>query len=183
MPGSPNQSTGTERRMTRRACSGHDAPRWVGSRLLRKLWAAGLAGTVLLTGGCVTTGPLEWIENGFKVGPNYCRPPAPVAPEWIEANNARVQARHLDDWWNVFQDPALNSLISTAYQQNLNLRVVGMRVLEARAQQAIAAGNIFPQTQEAYAHYSRVNLSRNMANNPAALTSALGALPGGRKAL
>src|SRR5262249_30654444 len=37
--------------------------------------------------------------------------------------------------------------------------------------------------QEAYAQYSRVNLSRNMANNPAAVTSALATLPGGRKAL
>jgi NodT family efflux transporter outer membrane factor (OMF) lipoprotein len=162
--------------MTRRACSGHDAPRWVGSRLLRRLWAAGLAGTVLLNGGCVTTGPLEWIENGFKVGPNYGRPPAPVAPAWIEANDSRVQARHLDDWWNVFQDSAMNSLISTAYQQNLTLRVVGMRVLEARAQQAIAAGNVFPQTQEMMGSYSRVALSHNTFNNPSAF-SALSSTP------
>jgi NodT family efflux transporter outer membrane factor (OMF) lipoprotein len=169
--------------MHRRACCGHDAPRWRGPRLLRWLQGAGLAGTVLLNGGCVATGPLEWVENGFKVGPNYHRPPAPVAPAWIEANDARVQGRHLEDWWNVFQDPALNSLIATAYRQNLNLRVVGTRVLEARAQQAIAAGNLFPQTQEATGSYSRVNLSRNMANNPAALTSALAALPGGSKAL
>ena len=29
------------------------------------------------------------------------------------------------DWWSVFNDPTLNSLIDTAYDQNLNLRVVG----------------------------------------------------------
>jgi NodT family efflux transporter outer membrane factor (OMF) lipoprotein len=119
------------------------------------------------------TGPLEWIQNGFKVGPNYCRPPAPVAPEWIEAKDPRVQDRHLHDWWSIFQDPALNSLIGTAYSQNLTLRVAGTRVLEARAQQAIAAGNIFPQTQEMTGSYSRVNLSRNKANNPAALDPLL----------
>jgi NodT family efflux transporter outer membrane factor (OMF) lipoprotein len=168
--------------MRRRACPGRNALRRVGPRLRQWLGAAGLAGAVLLNGGCVTTSPLQWVENGFKVGPNYCRPPAPVAPNWIEANDPRVQRRRLEDWWNVFQDPVLNSLIASAYRQNLNLRVVGTRVLQARAQQAIAAGNIFPQTQQMTGSYERVNLSRNMANNPAALNTGLAALPGSSRA-
>ena len=127
---------------------------------------------VLLTGGCVATDPMTWIHNGFKVGPNYGRPPAPVAPEWIEANDARVQGRQPrdGDWWNVFGDSTLNSLVHTAYQQNPNLRAVGTRVLQARAQQAIAAGNLFAQTQEATGSYSRVALSHNAFNNPAAFS-------------
>jgi NodT family efflux transporter outer membrane factor (OMF) lipoprotein len=134
----------------------------------------------LLTVGCIATSPGSWIENGFKVGPNYHRPPAPVAPEWIEAQDTRVQSHHLrdGDWWSVFQDPILNALISTAYQQNLTLRAVGTRVLEARAQQAIAVGNFFPQTQQATGSYSRTQLSRNMANNPAALNALLASVPG-----
>jgi hypothetical protein len=138
---------------------------------VRWLLLAGFAGMVLLNGGCVTTTPLEWIRNGFKVGPNYCRPPAPVAEDWIEAKDPNVQNRHLQDWWNVFDDPALNSLIDTAYVQNLNLRAIGIRVLEARAQQAIAAGNIFPQTQQATASYNRENLSHNTFNNPSAFST------------
>ena len=66
--------------------------------------------------------------------------------------------------------------VHTAYQQNPNLRAVGTRVLQARAQQAIAAGNLFPQTQEATGSYSRVALSHNAFNNPAAF-SALAAHP------
>ncbi len=134
----------------------------------RSLALAGCVFAALLTSGCVTTGPLDWIHNGFKVGPNYCRPPAPVAEEWIEAKNPNVQNRHLQDWWSVFNDPKLNSLIATAYDQNLTLRIVGTRVLQARAQQAIAVGNIFPQTQQATGQYSRVAISRNAANNPSA---------------
>jgi len=126
---------------------------------------AGWLGTLLL-GGCVATGPLDYVRNGFKVGPNYCRPPAPVADDWIEANDPRVLNRTSHDWWSVFNDPALNTLVNTAYDQNLTLRVVGTRVLQARAQQAIAAGNIFPQTQQAYGQYSRIGLSRTAANNP-----------------
>jgi NodT family efflux transporter outer membrane factor (OMF) lipoprotein len=124
---------------------------------------------VFLASGCSTTGPLEYIQNGFKVGPNYGRPPAPVAQDWIEANDPNVQNRHLQDWWAVFNDPALDSLIHSAYEQNLTLRAVGMRVLQARAQQQIAVGNIFPQSQEATGHYGRDGLSRNEANNPTAL--------------
>jgi NodT family efflux transporter outer membrane factor (OMF) lipoprotein len=108
------------------------------------------------------TGPGQWVRNGFKVGPNYGRPPAPVAVEWIQANDPSVQNRHMEDWWQVFGDPTLNSLIVTAYEQNPTLRIAGTRVLEARAGQAIAVGNIFPQSQQAIGSYSRVNLNSNL---------------------
>jgi NodT family efflux transporter outer membrane factor (OMF) lipoprotein len=116
---------------------------------------AGLIGACLLASGCTTTGPLEWIRNGFKVGPNYCRPPAPVAQEWIEGRDPRAQGPppRCGDWWEVFQDPILTSLVYRAYQQNPNLRSVGTRVLQARAQQAIAVGNVLPQTKQALGLY------------------------------
>ena len=147
---------------------------WLG--LFRWMTLAGLVGAVLLSSGCITTGPLEYIRNGFKVGPNYARPPAPVAEEWIEGKDPSVQNRHLQDWWGVFNDPTLNALIDSAYDQNLNLRIVGTRVLEARAQQAIAVGSIFPQTQQATGQYSRVGLSHTTENNPAAIGAEVSAL-------
>lgn len=125
-----------------------------------------LFGAALLASGCVLTGPLEYVRNGFKVGPNYAQPPAPVAEEWIQSNDPNVHNRLLLDWWAVFQDPKLNSLIDTAYDQNLTLRTLGARVLQARAQQAITVGNIFPQLQQATGQYSRVALSHNTFNNP-----------------
>jgi NodT family efflux transporter outer membrane factor (OMF) lipoprotein len=163
--------------MAWRVCPGRDARRAPPSCLPpRRLLGVVVAATILLDGGCVTTGPLQYIHNGFKVGPNYRKPPAPVAGEWIEANDSRVEARQLQDWWGVFNDPTLNSLIATAYEQNLNLRILGTRVLQARAQQAIAVGNIFPQTQQATGQYSRIAISKTTANNPA----VIGALaPGG----
>jgi NodT family efflux transporter outer membrane factor (OMF) lipoprotein len=145
--------------------------------LLRRLCRAGLACIIIINTGCITTGPLEWVRNGFKVGPNYSKPPAPVAEEWIQAKDSRVQERHLQDWWSVFQDAKLNTLIDTAYRQNLTLRIAGTRVLEARAQQAIAVGSIFPQTQQMTGEYARIGLSRNMANNPVALSPLLANSP------
>ena len=46
-----------------------------------------LAGASLLSSGC---GLNEWVQNGFKVGPNYNPPEAPVASEWIDYKDGRV---------------------------------------------------------------------------------------------
>ncbi|HEV3122866.1 MAG TPA: efflux transporter outer membrane subunit, partial [Isosphaeraceae bacterium] len=123
-----------------------------------------LAAQIVLCAGCVTTGARDWLRNGLKVGPEYGRPPAPVAESWIQSSDPRVMNHQLEDdhWWDLFQDPALSSLVRTAYAGNPNLRAVGARVLEARAGQAISVGNMFPQTQQLNGSYTRVNLSRNL---------------------
>ena len=156
--------------MTWRLSHEHDARRISRPRRWSGLAPAVLVVAVLLNSGCIATGPREWINNGFKVGPNYGRPPAPVAKEWIQANDPEVRKQHQQDWWEVFKDPTLNSLISTAYDQNPTLRIAGTRVLEARAQQTIAVGNIFPQIQQATGTYSRVGISRNVPNNPSLIS-------------
>ena len=45
------------------------------------LWLAEfvLIGAPLFIGGCMTS-VSDWVRNGFKVGPNYETPAAPVAP-------------------------------------------------------------------------------------------------------
>jgi NodT family efflux transporter outer membrane factor (OMF) lipoprotein len=112
-----------------------------------------LAAAVLSLCGC---GSLqEYVCKGFKVGPNYCRPDAPVAEHWIDEADIRVQsdADDLTHWWTVFNDPVLNSLIQDAYQQNLTLREAGIRIFEARDQLGIVKGNLFPQQQDAFGSY------------------------------
>jgi NodT family efflux transporter outer membrane factor (OMF) lipoprotein len=139
-----------------------------------------LLGVMLLSQSGCTTSLREWVGNGFKVGPDYCKPPAPVAQVWINDGDQKIENRHIVDWWTVFDDPQLNELVETAYRQNLSLRVAGTRVLQARAQQAIAMGGLFPQSQEAFGQYSRTNLSGNMPNNP---TGAAAFLPPGSPAV
>jgi NodT family efflux transporter outer membrane factor (OMF) lipoprotein len=114
-----------------------------------------------LSTGC--TSCREYFANGFKVGPNYCTPAAPVAQQWLDQGNPAISDGQMQNaaWWQTFNDPVLNSLISSAYRQNLSLRVAGLRILEARAQRAVVAGNLFPQTQEAFGDYSRIKLSKN----------------------
>lgn len=58
----------------------------------------------------------RWMHNGFKVGPNYTEPPAPISPEWIDQTHASVIVAPGQDcgWWTVFNDPALNALVEAA---------------------------------------------------------------------
>ncbi len=93
----------------------------------------------LLTAGCA------------KVGPDYQRPETNVSQTWLDAGDKRVKTETADyrNWWKVFKDPVLDHLVDTAYHENLNLRIAGVRVLEARAQLGIATGQLYPQTQQA----------------------------------
>jgi NodT family efflux transporter outer membrane factor (OMF) lipoprotein len=105
------------------------------------------------------------MHNDFKVGPEYCPPAAAVSEDWIDSDSAQVIPYPPDcpDWWSVFNDPILNDLVQTAYDQNLSLREAGWRVMQARAQRAIAAGNLLPQTQQGFGQYEHVLNSKNLA--------------------
>lgn len=122
-----------------------------------------LVALVAACSGCGSIG--SWVQNGFKVGPEYCRPAVPVADAWIDFNDPRVISDQygVDNcaWWYVFNDPVMAGLIQTSYTQNLPLREAGLRVLEAQAQRDIAAGLLFPQSQTAFGNYQRIQFSRN----------------------
>ena len=97
-----------------------------------------LIAVVLLLSSCAT------------VGPDFQRPEAEVAPEWLETDDPRIKSEPAEhrEWWKVFEDPILDSLIETAYKQNLTLQSAGIRILEARARLGVAAGFQYPQVQE-----------------------------------
>ncbi|MGO8688677.1 MAG: efflux transporter outer membrane subunit [Thermoguttaceae bacterium] len=116
-----------------------------------------LAGSLLcavLLAGCASL--QQWQDNGGEVGPNYRRPRAAVADRWIDAGDRDLRSCSGPPacWWSVFDDPALNQLVAAASQQNLTLRVAGLRILEARAQLGIAVSELLPQQQAAVAQYN-----------------------------
>ncbi len=131
----------------------------------RALRIGGVAGlivlTVLLAPGCQSCG--NWLHNGFKVGPDYQKPAAPIADHWIDFNDPRVisEPAHDRDWWRIFGDPTLDALVQQTYQGNLPLQSQGQRVLEFRAQRAIAVGNLLPQAQSFNGFYRRIQISEN----------------------
>jgi NodT family efflux transporter outer membrane factor (OMF) lipoprotein len=133
-------------------------------RTLLSTWKIGLRSRLLVVLAiccCGCTPLTEYVQNGFKVGPNYRKPLAAVATNWIDASDKRVRTEEedLSKWWTVFNDPVLNDLICYAYNQNLTLREAGYRVLQARAQLAIAVGEIFPQSQAMTGDFARESSS------------------------
>lgn len=97
------------------------------------------------------------------VGPDYSAPELSTAAQWLETNGKQIKAdsTELRDWWKVFNDPVLDSLINDAYAQNLSLRLAGVRVLEARARLAIAIGEFYPQQQQGSGGFTYTRISEN----------------------
>lgn len=124
-----------------------------------------LVGAPLLAGcaGLRDAGPLAWWRNGFMVGPDYHRPAAPVAGDWIDFNDPKVISASVgaDDfaWWRSLGDPVLDSLVQSTYEQNLTLRAAGMRVLQARHELAITECSLFPQDQNYHGRYTHIQRS------------------------
>ena len=50
-------------------------------------------------------------------------------------------------WMQLFNEPALNSLVETARRENPSLRIAGLRILESRALLGIAGSNRYPQLE------------------------------------
>lgn len=85
-----------------------------------------------------------------KMGPNYTRPEVKLAPAWQETGDKRLDTAPADyrAWWRAFNDPTMDRLVRQAYQENLPLKVAGVRVIEAWAQLGVATGQLYPQTQQ-----------------------------------
>ncbi len=92
------------------------------------------AGLVLALAGCLA------------VGPDY-RPPELNAPaRFAEDRENAGAAGSLEDtaWWESFQDPILNELISRAVASNLDVAQAMARVRQARADVRTARAALFP---------------------------------------
>ena len=90
------------------------------------------------------------------VGPDFKTPRATVTDQWSSGETPGISSQPASDtqWWKVFNDPVLDTLIETAYEQNLTLQIAGLRVLEARAQLGIVTGSLYPQSQTLSGNYS-----------------------------
>lgn len=116
---------------------------------------------------------LAFITGCSVVGPNFTPPETNITEHWLEAEHSSLStAVDVKHWWKVFNDPTLEHLIETAYQQNLSLQAAAVRIFEARAQLGIAVGRQYPQSQTIGGSVSHNELSENAPNfNPLADSS------------
>ncbi len=121
----------------------------MGSNGLNKHFLVNLIALTLLLSGCI------------KVGPDYVQPPAPIQQQWLESKDPQIKRKPGEhrEWWKMFKDPVLDSLVETAYQQNLTVRTAGIRILQTRAELGIAVGALYPQSQGALGGYGHFKVS------------------------
>jgi NodT family efflux transporter outer membrane factor (OMF) lipoprotein len=136
------------------------------SKLLDKLFMQnGMKSTFRLSVSSLISATLL-ISGCTMVGPDFVKPEAPVEKEWLEARDPKIKTEASDykNWWAVFNDPVLNNLVETAYQQNLPLQISGLRILQARAQLGVVVGNLYPQLQQGRGGADYSSISENAPN-------------------
>lgn len=114
-----------------------------------------------------------------SLGPDYERPHTEWLQEWQPGYSDKLQTaaelgeQELAFWWRLFADPVLNSLIESLRQDNLTLRIAGLRVMESRAQAAIAGSLHYPQVQtlDATGAYTENSPSQTGSGDKDTLTS------------
>lgn len=82
--------------------------------------------------------------SSCTVGPEYIPPEVEAPPTWKNKTNFS-EVCYEDYWWEVFNDPLLNSLEQEVLSRNHDLKIAFGRVQEARAQMYIAKSDLYPQ--------------------------------------
>ena len=72
------------------------------------------------------------LVQSCKVGPNFLQPEEKTSEEFRFSNNTTDSIINLK-WWELFNDPVLDTLIATALRENKNLLVAASRIEQARA--------------------------------------------------
>jgi len=114
---------------------------------------------------------------GCALGPDYQRPALPVPEQHRDAEPPAPgrEAASLADmqWFALFQDEVLQTLVRTALENNYDMRVAAARVLEAAAQLGVTRSFLLP-TVDGTAEVSRDRISQERFLRPPAGTSPEG---------
>jgi outer membrane protein, multidrug efflux system len=91
---------------------------------------------------------IAMLASACTVGPNYKRLPVTMPDEFRSQSPASAVARDVsigDERWSaVFDDEALQRLITTALAENFDLQIAASRILQAEAQLGITRADRFP---------------------------------------
>ncbi len=111
---------------------------------------------------------------GCTVGPDYVRPQSETSQQWnanTEGLLLATDSQQLTRWWQQFDDPLLEELVTAAMQNNLDLEIARTRLLEARAGRKLARSFSLPQINNSTA-YQRQSFSTETASPEAGLSNA-----------
>ena len=119
-----------------------------GGRVLRRLRVLAALPTVsVMAGACM-------------VGPDYVRPSVEQPARFTSQAVAELGPPIPAEWWQLYRDPDLDRLISTARESNQTVRQAVARVDEARALARVAGSFLYP-TISTDPRFSRTRYSAN----------------------
>lgn len=84
------------------------------------------------------------LVSGCTVGPDYQRPEIDTAAEWRYQYSGSAEIINTQ-WWQQFEDPVLNELVTEALENNKDVRIAAARVEEFAARVDIARAGFYPQ--------------------------------------
>jgi len=96
---------------------------------MRKFW------TILL---------LALLMGGCTVGPDYKRPAVDVPAGW-RLNEKEAKDLANSTWWQQFNDPVLNELITVSLRENKDLLIAAARIEQFAGRYGIVRADFFPQ--------------------------------------
>jgi multidrug efflux system outer membrane protein len=96
-------------------------------------------------GACVAAFALLLITTGCSLAPKYERPQVSAPDTWREDAAASADPAPQDQWWKLFNDPALDVLVDRALAANQDLAIAAARVEEFRALAGVARADQLPQ--------------------------------------
>ncbi len=108
---------------------------------------------------CAAVLALAAFAGGCTVGPNYKRPDLEPPSQFRGVQAATAESMADLPWWQVFDDPVLQSLIREGIARNLDLRIASARVVESRALAGIAKLYLYPEVNVGFG-YSAEQKSR-----------------------
>jgi len=106
--------------------------------------------------------------SACAVGPDYSRIEPAAQEEWYASMEKGLEASTIEEsdlaaWWNVFEDPLLQTLQQRAIKDNLELKTAFSRLQQARINRGLSRAEYFP-TLAAEGQMQRQRSSENLGS-------------------
>ena len=88
--------------------------------------------------------------SACSVGPDFKTPEVPLPSEWSNSTSELQKQEPIVNWWSIFNDETLVSLIDRATKENLDLKQAEERIKQTRASVQISRSYFFPEISGSY---------------------------------
>lgn len=115
---------------------------------------------------------LPLLLSSCMVGPNFTKPGNDLPASWATSKPPVSNPSNARDWWTIFGDPQLNTILGQALGNNPDMKVALIRVRESRSAAKIVGASLLPSSS---ASFGANRQSRGGLSDSASSDFALGA--------